>query len=318
MLIWANVHGGFVFGILAWAAYFAGWLLDIWRKSSNWNIGRNLIVVGSTSLIASILTPDLWRNWQGVLANNSFFILSHTSETMPPDFALPGTFPFAFLLLFVLALLLMNWKRMPISHIFLLVGFAIMSLIMARNVPFFSIAAVPILAENIGNIFTNLSIWHKLEEHVTIINEGLKGYVWPVLALLTAIAFFMIYQTKTQSSFNQFSSQNLPVQAAEWLEKHPQTGNMFNDFNWGGYLLFRLWPGTQVFIDSQSDFYGEDLTRQYAEILTGQGNWDVELRQHNVTWLLIPSHSGLAESARISSDWQAAYEDPLAIIFVRK
>ena len=32
MLFWANLHGGFLFGILAWAAYFAGWVVDYWLK----------------------------------------------------------------------------------------------------------------------------------------------------------------------------------------------------------------------------------------------------------------------------------------------
>ena len=318
MLVWANTHGGFIFGILAWIAYFAGWLWEFWRKSPDIRLGRKLLIVGGTSLIATILTPDLWRNWQGVLGNNSIYVLSHTSETMPPDFASTGTLPFAALLVVTFLLLVLGWKRTPASHIFLLIGFAGMSLIMARNIPFFTIGAAPVLAGYLGHTGITMSFWLNPEERIAKIESRLKGHVWPILLLLVSIGFFSYYQTRTHVSFNQFSQQVFPVQAANWIESHPMSGNMFNDFNWGGYLLFRLWPGNQVFIDSQSDFYGEQLTRQYAEILGGTGDWDTELRQYGVSWIIVPSHSGLAEAARASTDWQIIYEDPLALISVRK
>ena len=128
MLLWANTHGGFIFGILAWAAYLAGWLWETWQRSSNPDLGRKLLLVGGASLIATILTPDLWRNWQGVLGNNSIYVLSHTSETMPPNFGLIGTLPFTALLVVTFVFVLLGWKGTPASYIFLLIGFTAMSL----------------------------------------------------------------------------------------------------------------------------------------------------------------------------------------------
>ena len=93
---------------------------------------------------------------------------------------------------------------------------------------------------------------------------------------------------------------------------------MFNDFNWGGYLLFRLWPGSQVFIDSQSDFYGESLTRQYAGIIAGEGNWETELTQYDVRWIIVPREAGLSQKASTSADWKIVYEDSVAAIFSRR
>jgi hypothetical protein len=318
MLVWANTHGGFIFGILAWVAYLAGWLWDSWRKTADMNIGKRLLLVGSASLISSILTPDLWRNWQGVLDNNSIYVLSHTTETMPPDFAIAGTVPFTVLLALTLFLLWLGRKRIPASHVILLIGLAAASLTMARNIPFFAIAVAPILAGYLKGTFIRKPLWLNLEEGVARMDGKLKGHVWPILILLAAAGVFSYYQTRTHVPFNQFSEQTLPVQAVDWIEGHPINGNMFNDFNWGGYLLFRLWPGNQVFIDSQSDFYGEALTREYAAILSGKGNWDAELSKYGVSWIIVPLHSGLAEAARASSHWRSAYEDSLALILVRK
>ncbi len=318
MLIWANTHGGFVFGILAWFAYLAGWVWESWRKSAHARAGKKLLIVGGTSLIATILTPDLWRNWQGVFGNNSIYILSHTSETMPPNFAAPGTLPFAALLIFALLLIGFGWKRIPAGHIFMLVGFAAMSLVMARNIPFFAITAAPILAGYISQTFIIKSLWRNLEEGVTGIDSTLRGHVWPVLILFAITGFFAYYQTRAHDSFDQFSPQMFPVQAADWIESHPQEGYMFNDFNWGGYLLFRLWPGSQVFIDSQSDFYGETLTRQYAGIINGEGDWETELRKYHVRWIIVPRDAGLTQKALASPDWKIIYEDSVAAIFSRR
>jgi len=318
MLVWANTHGGFIFGFLAWIAYLTGWLWEYRRKSASLNVGRKLMIIGGTSLISSILTPDLWRNWQGVFGNNSIFILSHTTETMPPNLVMVEMLPFTVLLALAFVLLLLGWKRIPTSHLFLLIGFAIMSLIITRNIPFFAIATAPILAGYMRQPFSKMSFWLKVEEQITRIDGILSGYTWPILISLLAIGSFSYYQTRTQTSFNQFDSNIFPVQAVDWIESHPLKGNMFNDLNWGGYILYRIWPGKQVFIDSQSDFYGEALIRQYAEIFIADGNWDGELRQYNVSWILVSPKTNLAKAASTSPDWQMAYEDSVAVIYVRK
>jgi hypothetical protein len=66
---------------------------------------------------------------------------------------------------------------------------------------------------------------------------------------------------------NAYDPEKFPVAAVNWLETHPQDGEMFNYFIWGGYLLYREWPDLQVFIDGQTDFYGETLSREYLSVL---------------------------------------------------
>ncbi len=318
MLFWANTHGGFIFGFLAWGAYLAGWLVDLWRKSSTINIGKNLSIIGATSLAASVITPDTWHNWAAVFSNNSAYILSHTAETMPPNFAEPSTWPFAGLLALALILFLLLWKQASIGHIFLLAGLAGMSLLMARNIPLFAVAAAPILSAWTGKIINAVSYWKKIEEAFTKIETALRGYLWTILIVAIATGFFVYHRAISESSLYQFDPQVFPVQAADWVESHPIKGNMFNDFNWGGYLLYRLWPGQRVFVDSQSDFYGEAFLRTYSSIYTGGSNWDAELARYNVNWIIVPREAGLASAAGANPHWQVAYQDPLAIIFERR
>ena len=139
MLFWANLHGGFIFGFLAFAAYFAGWLWDKWRNRASMESGKKLFLAGIYSLPASILTPDLWHNWEAVLNNRSSFILTRTVETMPPNLSDPSVAPFVILLLLTVFFSLANWQSISAAHVFLLGGFAVLALMMTRNIPLFAI-----------------------------------------------------------------------------------------------------------------------------------------------------------------------------------
>ena len=90
-----------------------------------------------------------------------------------------------------------------------------------------------------------------------------------------------------------------------------------NYFPWGGYLLFRLWPEYRVFIDGQTDFYGEDLTRTYEKILTLDEGWKFWLDKYQINWVIFPQDSRLIMALRQDPGWECLYEDHLATICLR-
>jgi hypothetical protein len=101
-----------------------------------------------------------------------------------------------------------------------------------------------------------------------------------------------------------------------WLEVHPQSGRMFNEFNWGGYILYRSWPKQQVFLDSQSDFYGEVLMKDYQKLATAQDDWEQLLRKYRVDWALIPVDWPLTRALE-TQGWKIVYQDQTAVILVK-
>jgi hypothetical protein len=318
MFFWANLHGGFIFGFLVWGAYFTGWLWDRWQNQSTILIGRKFFLAGIFSLAASILTPDLWRNWEAVLNNRSAYILSRTTETMPPNLTEPDIIPFTLVLFLTILLFAVNRKTLSASHVFLLIGLGIMSLFMARNIPLFSTAAAPVLSELAQQFLARFNVWSRIEARFAGFGAPSRVSIIAALAaILMAALFFTGFNRKTGATFFQFNPQVFPVQAVDWLKANPQPGNMFNEFNWGGYLLFRLWPPQQVFLDSQSDFYGEPLMREYESMLLAQGDWRSLVEKYQVEWAIIPPNSPLAvELKRIG--WLSVYEDETAVILVEK
>jgi hypothetical protein len=77
---------------------------------------------------------------------------------------------------------------------------------------------------------------------------------------------------------------------------------MYNDFTWGGYLLY-AWPEQKVFIDGQTDFYGEPLSKLYMSIRQAQPGWDRRLDSLGVQLVLIPEDAPLSQWLMVSNAW---------------
>lgn len=318
MLFWVNMHGGFIFGILAWMAYFAGWIWEAWRKKADKPIGWKLLAIGSTSLIATVITPDFWRNWEAVLNNRSSFILNRTIETMRPNLVDPSVIPFTLLLFLTILFFILHWKTIRPSHLFLLLGLSFMSLLMARNIPLFTIACISILSNLSVKSLSKSKAWTQLENRFSGFNSGHGQSFWSVAVAGIAITWFAYFNIKSLHPFYEFDRGAFPVNAVRYLEENPQSGNMFNEFNWGGYLLYQMWPEYNVFLDSQSDFYGEDLMREYDQIMNANDDWQNLLQKYDVDWLIIPSNSPLAGEISNTLTWEIIYSDNTSMIGIQK
>jgi hypothetical protein len=209
------------------------------------------------------------------------------------------------------------WRQTKASHVFLLVGMAGLGFLMARNIPLFAIAAIPILSLWTKESLQAQNKWIKLEERIAELQKPLQGIFWPALLGLGFILLIGGRQVVQKDTLLHFDPSVFPVQAANWLEEHPQTGQMFNEFNWGGYLLYRLWPEQRVFLDSQTDFYGEALVRKYEQAITASAGWENVLSRYNVSWVILPQKARLI-SVLEKEGWVTIYKDDTAVILKDK
>jgi hypothetical protein len=163
-----------------------------------------------------------------------------------------------------------------------------------------------------------LALW-KPGGHLQESGSQLRGYVWVTAAVLWF--GFLLWRgvpLDQKGTGNIFLPDKMPVQAVDWLERNPQEGKVFNQFVWGGYMLYRLWPDELVFIDGQTDFYGEALMREYIEVISLSNGWEDILAKHDVSWMLIPRNEVLARALYDRpDDWMPIYEDATAVIFRR-
>ncbi len=99
-----------------------------------------------------------------------------------------------------------------------------------------------------------------------------------------------------------------------FLQTHPPSGPIFNHYDWGGYLIWKLYPTTRVFIDGRADLYGGQLLDQFAETYQLKGAWQQTLQRWNIDTVLVPPGSALATGLRSSPGWTVAYEDSQAVV----
>jgi hypothetical protein len=142
----------------------------------------------------------------------------------------------------------------------------------------------------------------------------------PKLLLNTAIAAAMIVfvclrAVRVLEQQPLVEQAHFPAGAVQFLKMHPADGPVFNHYDWGGYLIWKLYPDAPVFIDGRADLYGEHLLKQFADTFQLQGNWKQTLDQWHVKTVVVPPDSALAEALRREAGWAISYEDRQAAIF---
>jgi hypothetical protein len=318
MLIWVNTHGAYIAGFVIWGAYLANWLWDFAHARGDMPLGRNLFLIGLLSFAITLINPAGWQVWGtsvGYVSNE--FMTSHTGEYLSPNFHERDMAPFLFMLAFALLSLALD-RKIQIREALLLAGWTAMSLYSLRNMPLFAVVTAPIYAALAQAWAEKLYGLAKQAELPRESENVLRGYVWVVGSIL--FFGFVLWRgipMDQKGTGNIFLNEKMPVQAVNWLEENPQEGNVFNHFVWGGYLLYRLWPHETVFIDGQTDFYGEILFREYLNVVSMNDGWEDILKRRDVSWMILPTHERFAKTLKADSNygWIVIYEDDTATIF---
>jgi hypothetical protein len=316
MLLWNNLHGEFISGFLVTGATIAGWIWDFIfdRPNADVTIGKRLALVLVTITGVTLLNPVSFRAWSTItswLGND--YLMSHTVETIPPNFADPKFLILLAFFAFSIFLLAIKQVRLPTRMAILLMGFSILVLLSARNVHFFGVVA-PFVLITLFSTKQKIPFLIRYENILEKIESQLKGMVWPFLTILGGI---ILLATTPLGKIERFSPTFFPIEATQWLKTNPQDGNMFNPFDWGGYLSLELWPEKLVFIDSQGDVYGEAFIREYEQIISLGKGWQEILMKYNVSWALVPQEWDLA-SKLTEVGWRQVYRDQTAVILVRE
>jgi hypothetical protein len=333
MLLWVNTHGAYIIGILIWLVYLVGSYFSTifsgkdgthaWRIDSSrlkmLSSRQQLLLTGIPIVLVTLLNPAGWRVWTttfGFLGNQ--YLVSHTVEYQAPDFQVRSFWPFLVMLCLSILLVGFSRRRLLIIDLFLLVAWTGFSLISARNIAVYAVIAAPILAAISTSVVQDEKAFTgvlAIDQRLRRVDVNLSGYVWPaVFAVVIALGVIVVSARADDGGRNRFYEQVFPVEAVNWMEDHPPTGQIFNYFPWGGYLLYRAWPEQLVFIDGQTDFYGDQLTRQYEQVITLSDDWNDVLEEYQVGRVLMPVDAKLIYELSTLEEWSVVYRDETAAV----
>jgi len=319
MLVWVNLHGMFVLGIVIWIIYLIGDLFE--NPSKSWLTSsktKSMLTGGALSIIATVLSPSGVGIWEAIASlGGNTYIKSRIPEYQSANFQIPETWPFILILLLAVASFSRSTAKTPWRYVFLVTAFAGVALYSSRMLPLFAIVSVPIVAQAftgwLKEDFPTHRIW-TIETNLNTTNQSSNGWIW-VFAVILAVALLFKFNIPIDAGNkgNAFSSQFFPVEAVTWLESHPQSGHVFNEFDWGGYMLLKLWPAHPIFMDGHTHIYGEKLTREYEQVVTLSDNWESILDKYQVTWAIVRAQSSIARALE-NNGWVILYQDKTAII----
>ncbi|MGB8646452.1 MAG: hypothetical protein WCF84_14535 [Anaerolineae bacterium] len=318
IILWVNLHSGYALGLGILGIYLAGMALDAYlerRLSAALPTLRPLAIVLALCLVAVPLNPNGFRMFSYPLETlTSPAMQKYIQEWFSPDFHLLEFQPFAILLLALIGAGIVSRARIPATWLLLILIFGFASLRSARNIPFFALAAVPALASQFTAILQKPSTPHT--SRVSQVPR-LSGYLNPLLLIiigvLVALRVLTIVDNQPQVEQKQF-----PDAAVNYIQNNKVQGNLYNTYGWGGYIIWRLYPQYQVYIDGRADVYGDQFIESYLEIYRAKPGWDAALAARGVNAALVEPDSAIAYAMATAADWQQVYADSHSILFIRK
>ncbi len=319
MLLWANVHSGFFLGLAIIAAHLLGELIEQWlaRRRLRANALAPLRLKSlALTLLGATLVSALNPNGAELLAYPLFTLTSRAMQTYiaewhSPNFHDVRFIPFALLWLLLMASLALAPRRPRMTELLLIIGLGYESLVSIRNIPLFAIVAAPLITHQWGCV---LARW--LTPSSRAMTRNLNALNWTLIAGIALAAFVRIGATLARDDAAYL--QEFPVSAANYLLDTTARGPILNSYNFGGYLIWRLYPKYQVFIDGRADVYGDAfMDEYYLRAWQGRGDWQAYLDRYNVQTVVVEPDGALAQLLRTQSRWQVIHEDSVAAIFQR-
>lgn len=316
MVLWSNVSGAFVMAFSVSSIYIVGALFDREPHKAMF-FGVCLIVAFGASLV-NPYGITLIQHVFGFLGNR--FLVDNTVEYLSPNFHNVSAWLFAAWILVSIVLFGRNTTRVSWTALFLLSAWTAFGLYSARNIANYAqVAAIVIapvaslwLVEQMPRLKVRLS---KLDA-VAPIGAGWMWGIGVVALLVWLQANGAAFDARGEG--NVFTTRAFPVGAVNYLEENPPQGKMFNEYTWGGYLEYRLFPSQRVFIDGDIDFFGDAFVREYLDVVNARGDWKETLNRYGVDWVIVPPERALAIELARSADWQEVYRDENAGVWVRR
>jgi hypothetical protein len=321
MLLWVNLHGGFLGGFILLGAYTVGNLFhtlsrpldgrDLYRKRL-----YQLMLTAAACLLACLCNPSGYQIllFPFKLVSNRF-LMDHVSEFLSPNFH--DFLPFKYLLLLLVALLALSKSRVEPTELVLVLIFTNMALYSARYIPLFALIVAPTLVRQSEQAQKNISgkladFFRRRADNIARLDARATGFLWPAAALIgVALAI------GSGHIHHGFDPKVKAVDAVEFLMHEKIAGNMFNDDEFGDYLIYRGYPAYRVFFDGRSDMYGTDKLQEYLKITGFESGWERIIDKYRITWVFYGTNSNLSRFLLNKKEWVLIYSDRVASIFVK-
>jgi hypothetical protein len=294
LAVWANCHASFVLGVAMNVLANLGSHAESGRK-------RTLLAC-LASVAAPLLNPygPAIYGFGSIIKDDVWFV----SEWQPFQADAPYLWVFVALAGFVAldAVRRRQHRWLDLARVALLAGLSATAM---RHTAEAALFLCPIVAVRLGSLLEAAPRWA---------NAAACGAA-AVLAVGMTV-HLAVTRRPFRFTVDQFA---LPVAATSFIVRHDLQGRMFNDYNFGGYLLWRAWPRHRVFVDGRLEVYGpRGVLRDYLVASSGSPGAEAVLDKYGVAFAVVRPDRALAHALADDRDWELVYFDYNAAVFVRR
>ena len=303
LLLWVNIHITFIFGI---------GLVILKRKKILLALSFLVLLLNPHGLTGILYPLNIWKNYGYTIAENQnlFFLKSVMSNPLIQYFLL--SIPFIFIALFVLC------ARKKYTLFILLLIFFILPFWQIRHMPFFVLAAIPTVSYAFSQVLFSTITNSRFEQYRKIMYGVLI-----LLCILFSSAFILntYYQVFDKNKSFGIGFDESQKQATDFVLKSKLKGNMFNNFDIGGYAIYRLFPTYKVFVDNRPEAYPAEFFQNiYIPMQENRELREKIFKQYNIHTVFF-SHTDMTpwgktflEQILKESQWKIVYLDDSIII----
>jgi hypothetical protein len=289
-----------------------GWALDDdTRRDGGLTRARALALWFAASVVASLVNPFHYRalvfpfQVMGERTSQAWIV-----EWASPPFGHPQVLVLELILGLMLVLALGTARPVPWRDLAVLVPLVHLAFQATRNTPLLVIIATPILGRALASCAG--FHWARLPGLARrAVAVGALGLVLSSCALVAGSRHPAQVYTAFRPTFGV--ADTLPAGAVDFLRREGRRGTLWNEYVWGGYLVWHLYPELRVSIDGRAAVYGPERFREHLTVSELEPGWQDVLARLKVNAAVVRSGSPLVSALR-ASGWVVRYEDRVATV----
>ncbi len=342
MLLWVNLHAGWLMGMTLLALYALAAFVGSMRGSDaiarilSAHRARAMAWAFVASAVATVVNPyglQLHEHIYRYLGDP--YLMNRIAEFRSPDFHGWGQRCFVLILVLVLMAIAGSREKMRLSHWLIVLLTAWAGVYAVRNLPvsamLLALIAGPRLWASVTVLAERPGAWPRVRRGAGwlsgfAIRAGaqefqFRGHLWPALGVIAALTICLNGGRLGSQRVIQkeFDAEHLPAAAVEYLQREQSVEPVFGPDQWGGYLIYRLYPKRLVLIDDRHDLYGSDRFREYLILMQAEPGWQDVLKKWRIQTFVLPAGSTLANLlGQLPKEWSTVYEDKSAVVIEKK
>jgi hypothetical protein len=305
MIVWANLHGSFFFGLALLGAFGLEAVIQ-----ARWARGALLrwAGLGAVCAAAAAVGPHGLNTLIFPLKLLTMKVLPEVGEWRAMTPATQPAFEAALLAgVFVLIRVRAKLSLLSLALLMLLVWLALGQV---RQVLLFGVIAPLLIAQPLGIALAASSPTQATGE---VAPRTRRGVLLSGLALLACVLVVAVPRLAVPVELGNRTS--APQAALAHVPASLRGQPVLNAYPFGGYLMLQ---GDRPYIDSRAEVYGDAFLADYARLNAGDPQAvAAALADPRIRWTLLEPGTPLAQAMDHAPGWKRLYADPVAVAHVR-